>query len=62
MTDFVRRIMRPEQPDWIIRSPMDVDFYKYTMGEFIERFYPGTIVKFTLINRDKSIPDARYAS
>src|SRR5262249_12040574 len=41
MTDFIRRILRPEHPDWIIRSLLDVDFYKFTMGLFIFRYYRG---------------------
>ena len=59
MTDFVRRILRPENPDWIIRSLSDVDFYKFTMGYFIFRHYRGVNVTFRLINRNKEIPLAK---
>lgn len=56
MADFVRRVLRPEQPDFIVRSLLDVDFYKFTMGLFIYRFYRGVNVKFSLINRHTKIP------
>ena len=58
MTDFVRRITRPQHPDWIIRSLRDVDFYKFTMGLFIFRFYRGVQVTFGFINRHLHIPVA----
>lgn len=58
MTDFVRRILRPPQPDWIIRSLLDLDFYKFTMGLFIFRFYRGVQVTFGFINRHLHIPVA----
>ncbi|MDP1690238.1 MAG: nicotinate phosphoribosyltransferase [bacterium] len=59
MTDFVRRILRPPQPDWIIRSLLDgIDFYKFTMGLFIYRFYRGVQVTFGFINRHLHIPVA----
>lgn len=56
MTDFVGRVLRPEKDDWIIRSPLDIDFYKFTMGLFIFRFHKGTDAKSGLINRNKKIP------
>ncbi len=59
MADFVRRVLRPEQPDYIVRSLLDVDFYKFTMGHFIYRFYRGVNVKFSLINRNLKLPLAR---
>ena len=55
MTDFMKQV-RHQQTDYIVRSLMDVDFYKLTMAYFIHKFYPGTDVKFQLINRDQSIP------
>lgn len=58
MTDFVGRILRPERNDCIIRSLLDVDFYKFTMGQFIFQNYRGTQVRFTLINRHLQIPIA----
>ena len=58
MTDFVRRVLRPEHPDWIIRSLLDVDFYKFTMGYFIWKFYRGVEVEFKFINRHLYIPVA----
>ncbi len=56
MTDFVRRVLRPEHPDWIIRSLLDVDFYKFTMGYFIWKLHRGVSVKFRLINRNLRLP------
>ncbi|MEI6352404.1 MAG: nicotinate phosphoribosyltransferase [Candidatus Nomurabacteria bacterium] len=38
-----------------IQNLTDVDFYKFTMGQFIFRFYPEVEVKFKLIIRDKKI-------
>lgn len=58
MTDFMTKV-RHQQTDYIIRSLMDVDFYKLTMGQFIHKFYRGTDVTFKLINRDPSIPLAK---
>jgi nicotinate phosphoribosyltransferase len=58
MTDFVRRVLRPEHPDWIIRSLLDVDFYKFTMGLFIFRYYRDVTVSFKFINRHLRIPIA----
>lgn len=58
MTDFVRRILRPERNDWIIRSLLDVDDYKFTMGFFVYRFYRGTNVTYSFINRHLHIPTA----
>ena len=58
MTDFVRRILRPEHNDWIIRSLLDVDFYKFTMGLFIHTFYRRVNVTFGFINRHLHIPTA----
>ena len=58
MTDFAGRILRPETGDWPIRSLMDNDFYKLTMGYFIFTFYRGTRVRFRFINRHKHIPVA----
>lgn len=56
MTDFVNRVLRPEKHDWIIRSLLDVDFYKFTMGYFIWKLHRGVNVKFRLINRNKRLP------
>lgn len=59
MTDFVNRILRPQQDDFCVRSLLDVDFYKLTMGYFIFENYRGQNVRFELINRNKHIPLAR---
>jgi nicotinate phosphoribosyltransferase len=58
MTDFVQRVMRPEHPDFIIRSLLDNDFYKFTMALYIFGFHRGLRVKFRSINRHKFIPVA----
>jgi nicotinate phosphoribosyltransferase len=39
-----------------VRSLMDVDFYKFTMGQVIWHNFLGTRVTFKLIVRDKDIP------
>lgn len=59
MTDFVGRVLRPEKQDWIIRSLLDVDFYKFTMGYFIWKQHRGVRVKFRLINRNLRLPLAK---
>lgn len=56
MTDFVGRVLRPGKDDWIIRSLLDVDFYKFTMGYFIWKLHSGVRVKFRLINRNLRLP------
>ncbi|MDB5194480.1 MAG: nicotinate phosphoribosyltransferase [Parcubacteria group bacterium] len=39
-----------------VRSLMDIDFYKFTMGQVIWQYYPDVEVTFKLIIRDKDIP------
>ncbi len=39
-----------------VRSLMDIDFYKFTMGQFIHANHPNVEVVFQLILRDKTIP------
>ncbi len=56
MTDFVGRVLRPEKNDWIVRSLLDVDFYKFTMALFIFNRHKGVKVKFGLINRSRNFP------
>jgi nicotinate phosphoribosyltransferase len=56
MTDFVSRVLRPERNDWIIRSLLDIDFYKFTMGYFIWKLHSGVRVSFRLINRNLRLP------
>jgi len=58
MTDFAKQIEK-QGTDWIIRSLMDVDFYKFTMGYYIFKKHKGVSVRFSLINRDKSVPLAK---
>lgn len=41
--------------DPIIRSLLDIDFYKLLMHQFIHSKYPNTKVQFDLINRSKSV-------
>lgn len=59
MTDFAARVLRPEANDLPVRSRLDVDFYKPTMGAYIHRHHKGVRVRFVLINRDLGIPLAR---
>lgn len=35
----------------IIRSRLEVDWYKFTMSRFIRKFYPDTVVRFAFKNR-----------
>ena len=62
-TDFVASIRR-SQASWqpVVRSLLDVDFYKFTMGLFIYKLYRGVTVKFSLINRHVKIPLAKIVS
>jgi nicotinate phosphoribosyltransferase len=62
MTNFVRHVLRSDDSDYIVRSRLDADFYKFTMAYFIWKFYRGTHVKFRLINRNKSFPLARIVN
>ena len=59
MTDFAERVENPRTDDFCVRSLKDVDFYKFTMGQFIFKNYAGVRVKFKLINRDPNIPVAQ---
>ena len=47
--------MRP-----IIRSRLDVDFYKFTMGQFVFLNYPNVITKFAFKNRTANINLLEY--
>jgi nicotinate phosphoribosyltransferase len=49
------------QPEFIINSLLDTDFYKFTMGQLIFRRYREVEVTFSLINRAK-IPFAKFFS
>ena len=48
------RIFKPDSY-WIIQSLLDVDFYKFTMGNFIWKFYRNVEVVFGLKNRTKKV-------
>ncbi len=37
----------------IIQSLLDLDFYKFTMGQYAWKYYPNTKVKYAFINRSK---------
>ena len=41
---------------FIIRSLLDTDFYKFTMGQFAFLHYPCTAVRYAFINRTKNVP------
>lgn len=45
-----------------VQSLLDIDFYKFTMGQFIHRFYPDNMVTFKLIVRDKAIRLWQYVN
>ncbi len=44
----------------IIQSLLDVDFYKFTMGNFIYRFYRDAVVTFGMKNRTSKVRLADY--
>lgn len=56
MTDFVNRALHPDGNDWIIRSLLDVDFYKPNMDFYEAEFLPDVQVTYGLINRSRHIP------
>lgn len=41
--------------DWIIRSLLDIDFYKILMLQFIWMHFPNTVIRFALMNRTKRV-------
>ena len=41
--------------DKIIHSLLDVDFYKFTMGQLVFHQYPDTVVKYRFVCRNKEI-------
>jgi nicotinate phosphoribosyltransferase len=43
------------ESDDVIRSVLDVDFYKLAMAQFIWKHFPDTRVTFSLINRTKKV-------
>ena len=56
MTDFVGRALYPERDDWIIRSLLDVDFYKLNMAYYENQFLADVVPTYGLINRNRKIP------
>ncbi|MFA5831725.1 MAG: nicotinate phosphoribosyltransferase [Candidatus Paceibacterota bacterium] len=52
--------MKKNEP--IIRSLLDLDYYKLTMLRFIFRYYRGTPVKFSFTNRTKSVRIADFVN
>ncbi len=59
MLNFAERITRPFSDDYPVRNLTDIDFYKFTMGQFIHKYYPDVKVRFSLINREQHIPLAK---
>lgn len=45
-----------------VRSLMDIDFYKFTMGQVILEKHPDVIVTFKLIVRDNTIPIGTFVT
>ena len=55
-TDFVNSLrLSAAEFSPPVRSLMDIDFYKFTMGHFIWRFYRDVNVTFKLIVRDNTV-------
>ena len=44
----------------IVKSLLDTDMYKFTMGQFVNHFSPETYVTFALTNRTKSVKLEEY--
>ncbi len=42
--------------DLSVKSPLDIDFYKYTMAFFVWKYFPDVIVKYEFKNRTKDVP------
>ena len=42
--------------DPIVRSMLDTDFYKLLMAQTVHKRHPDVVVRFSLINRTKSVP------
>lgn len=62
-TDFVGHVRKTSTTfEPIVRSLLDIDFYKFTMGLFIYHFYSDVIVKFGFINRHRHIPVAKIVN
>jgi nicotinate phosphoribosyltransferase len=56
MADFVSRALHPDSNDWIVRSLLDVDFYKPNMDYYEAEFLPDVQVTYGLINRSSQFP------
>lgn len=55
--DFVEQLrMSTAELSPPVRSLMDTDFYKFTMGQLIHRHFPDVEVTFRIIIRDNDIP------
>ncbi len=64
MSSFVERSLANVHDAFVppVQSIMDVDFYKCTMGQVIQKHYPDVEVTFKLIIRDKVVPIMQYLS
>lgn len=60
--DYLRESANSPKSYPPVRSLMDVDFYKLTMGQVIFRHFRGTEVTFQLIIRDPNIQLSRFVS
>jgi len=59
LSSAVRETKKEHTMSWaqdspIIRSLLDTDFYKFTMGQLVFRSYSDTEVTFSLVNRSKA--------
>ena len=60
MIDIASRVYNHNwKIDPIVRSLLDIDFYKLLMAQFVLKNSPNVIVEFSLINRSKDIPLAK---
>ena len=60
MIDIASRVYNHNwKIDPIVRSVLDVDFYKLLMAQFVLRNAPDVIVRFSVLNRSNNVPLAK---
>ncbi len=60
MIDIASRVYNHNwKIDPIVRSLLDIDFYKLLMAQFVLRNAPGVSVRFSVLNRSKKVPLAK---
>ena len=60
MIDIASRVYNHNwKIDPIVRSLLDIDFYKLLMAQFVLRNAPGVNVRFSVLNRSDKVPLAK---